>query len=360
VICSPEHRALALKAARESIVLLVNRKDFLPLNKSKLKTIAVIGPHADTFTPGGYSGKADNPVKPLQGIRNRATQGTEVIYARGCTISGGANEDDSIAQAAAIARGADVAIVYVGTNNKIESEGRDRTSLSLPGRQEDLVKAVCAATPKTVVVLMNAGPLALPWLKENAPAILEAWWTGVEGGNAIADVIFGDANPAGRLPHTVYASESQVPPQDEYDVTKGFTYMYLNGKPLFPFGHGLSYTTFKYSNLRVSPKQIPATGKVTVRVDVVNMGKRAGDEVVQLYLHEVKCSVKRPSKELRGFERVALRPGQKQTVAFTLAGEKLSFWDVQTHGFVVEPGAFDMLVGSSSEDIRVQTSIKVR
>jgi beta-glucosidase-like glycosyl hydrolase len=211
--------------------------------------------------------------------------------------------------------------VYVGTNNKIESEGRDRTSLSLPGRQEDLVKAVCAANPKTVVVLMNAGPLTVPWLKENVPAILEAWWTGVEGGDAIADVLFGDANPAGRLPHTVYASESQVPPQDEYDVTKGFTYMYLNGKPLFPFGHGLSYTRFKYSNLQVSPRQIPATGKVTVRVDVENTGKRTGDEVVQLYVHEVECSVKRPSKELRGFERVPLRPGQKKTVAFTLAGE---------------------------------------
>jgi beta-glucosidase len=283
-----------------------------------------------------------------------------VLYARGCEISGGANEDDSIEQAAAVARSSDVAIVYVGTNNKIESEGRDRTNLSLPGRQEDLVKAVGAANPKTVVVLMNAGPLTVPWLKENVPAILEAWWTGVEGGDAIADVLFGDANPAGRLPHTVYASESQVPPQDEYDVTKGFTYMYLNGKPLFPFGHGLSYTRFKYSNLQVSPRQIPATGKVTVRVDVENTGKRPGDEVVQLYVHQVECSVKRPSKELRGFERVALRPGQKKTVAFTLAGEKLAFWDVKTHGFVVEPGTFDVLVGSSSEDVRVQTRIQVK
>ena len=360
VICSPEHRALALKAAQESIVLLINRNNFLPLNKSKLKTIAVIGPHADTFTPGGYSGKPENPVKPLQGIRNRAENGTKVLYARGCEISGGSSEDDSIAQAAAIARGADVAIVYVGTNNKIESEGRDRTSLSLPGRQEDLVKAVCAANQNTVVVLMNAGPLTIPWLKENVPAILEAWWAGVEGGDAIADVLFGDANPAGRLLHTVYASESQVPPQDEYDVTKGFTYMYLNGKPLFPFGHGLSYTRFKYSDLRVSPKQIPVTGQVMVRVDVENTGKRAGDEVVQLYVHEVECSVKRPGKELRGFERVALRPGQKKTIAFTLAGEKLSFWDVKTHGFVVEPGAFDVLVGSSSQDIRVQTRIGVK
>ena len=360
VICSPEHRALALKAARESIVLLVNRNNFLPLDKSKLKTIAVIGPHADTFTPGGYSGNAENPVKPLQGISNRAGHQTKVLYARGCEISGGANEGDSIAQAAAAAQDADVALVYVGTNGKVESEGRDRMSLSLPGRQEDLVKAVCAANPKTVVVLMNAGPLTVPWLKENVPAILEAWWTGVEGGDAIADVLFGDANPAGRLPHTVYASESQVPPQDEYDVTKGFTYMYLNGTPLFSFGHGLSYTRFKYSNLRVLPRQISATGQVTVRVDVENAGKRAGDEVVQLYVHEVECSVKRPSKELRGFGRVAFRPGQKKTVAFTLAGEKLSFWDVKTHGFVVQPGAFDVLVGGSSEDIRVHTRIEVK
>jgi len=360
VICSPEHRALALKAAQESIVLLINRNNFLPLNKGNLKTIAVIGPHADTFTPGGYSGKPENPVKPLQGIRNRAANGTKVLYARGCEISDASNAEDSIAQAAAIARGADVAIVYVGTNNKIESEGRDRTSLSLPGRQEDLVEAVRAANPNTVVVLMNAGPLTVPWLKENVPAILEVWWAGVEGGDAIADVLFGDANPAGRLPHTVYASESQVPPQDEYDVTKGFTYMYLNGKPLFPFGHGLSYTRFMYSDLRVSPKQIPVTGQIMVRVDVENTGKRAGDEVVQLYIREVKCSVKRPSKELRGFERASLLPGQKKTIAFTLAGEKLAFWDVRTHGFVVEPGAFDVLVGSSSQDIHVQTRIEVK
>ena len=162
VICSPEHRALALKAARESIVLLVNRNNFLPLDKSKLKTIAVIGPHADTLTSGGYSGNAENPVKPLQGISNRAGHQTKVLYARGCEISGGANEGDSIAQAAAAAQDADVALVYVGTNGKVESEGRDRMSLSLPGRQEDLVKAVCAANSKTVVVLMNAGPLTVP------------------------------------------------------------------------------------------------------------------------------------------------------------------------------------------------------
>jgi beta-glucosidase len=359
-ICSPEHRALALKAARESIVLLVNRDNFLPLDKSRLKKIAVIGPHADTFTTGGYSGRADKPVKPLQGIKNRAAGGTEVRYAPGCDITGGTGATDSIPQAAEVARGADVAIVFVGTNGRIEAEGRDRTSLSLPGRQEELVKAVRAANPKTVVVLMNAGPLTIPWLKENVPAILEAWWDGVEGGDAIADVLFGDINPAGRLPHTVYASESQVPSQDEYDVTKGFTYMYINGKPLFPFGYGLSYTQFKYSNLRVSTQQIPATGKVMVSVDVENSGKRAGDEVVQMYVHDVECSVKRPTKELRGFERVALRPAEKKTVTFTLPGEKLAFWDVKTHGFIVEPGAFEVMVGGSADDIRLQDRLEVK
>jgi len=386
VICSPKHRELALKAAHKSIVLLSNKDGLLPLDKTRLTKIAVIGPHADLFTPGGYSGKADNPVRPLQGIKNRAAQGTEVLYAKGCEITGmggakvtvdresgfskGASvkaEDlrytagtpeqaGLIAEAAAIARSADVAIVYVGTTNAIEAEGRDRTSLGLPGRQEELVMAVLAANPKTVVVLMNAGPLTIPW---SAPAVLEAWWNGVEGGNALADVLFGDVNPGGRLPHTVYASEGQVPPQDEYDVTKGFSYMYLNGKPLFAFGHGLSYTQFRYSGLQVLPKQIPTDGKVSVSVEVENTGVREGDEVVQLYVHDVQCSVKRPSKELRGFERVRLRPGEKRTVTFTLPGEKLAFYDVKTHGFVVEPGTFDVWVGSSSDDIRARGQLEV-
>ena len=359
VICSPEHRALALKAARESIVLLVNRNNFLPLDKAKLKKIAVIGPHADTFTTGGYSGKADKPLTPLQGLKNRAAQGTEIVYARGCEISG-ASAADSISEAVNAAKGADVAIVYVGTNARIEAEGHDRTTLLLPGRQEELVKAVYAANPKTVVVLMNAGPLTVPWLKDNVPALLEAWWNGVEGGDATADVLFGDFNPGGRLPHTVYASESQVPPQTEYDVTKGFTYMYVNGKPLFSFGYGLSYTSFRYSNLQVSPKQIPANGRASVSVEVENTGKRAGDEVVQLYVHDVECTVKRPVKELRGFSRITLQPGEKKTLTFTLPGEKLAFYDVKTHSFIVEPGAFDVLVGSSSDDVRAQGELTVQ
>jgi beta-glucosidase len=375
VICSPEHRALALKAARESIVLLANKNSFLPLDKSKLKKIAVIGPHAALFTPGGYSGKADNPVNPLQGIKNRAAQGTEILYAQGCEIAKRTSprsdkkaaiapvperdEDTMIREAAEIAARADVAIVYVGTTNAVEAEGRDRTSLGLPGRQEEFVKAVLAANPRTVVVLMSAGPLTVPWIKDHAPAVLEAWWNGVEGGNAIADVLFGDYNPAGRLPHTVYASESQVPPQDEYDVTKGFTYMYLKGKPLFAFGHGLSYTTFKYGKLKLADKQIARNGKLTVSIDVTNTGKREGDEVVQLYVHEAKPAVKRPVKELRGFERIRLKPGETKRVTFAVPAEKLAYYDETRHGFVVKPGAFDVMVGSSSDSIKAKGQFRV-
>jgi beta-glucosidase len=498
VICSDEHRELALKAAREAVVLLVNRDNFLPLDKGQVRRIAVIGPHADTFTSGNYSGLPDNPVTPLQGIRNHAAEGAEILYARGCGITdsgstnvdredgfsrgrsvklnaealgeylqfpievpapgtyeirlrcktfegrgmyrlsidgidqgepfdlyspstdydhevnfgtkvfdragdvqfrftvvgrnersssfsghfdriilagesergyeverldyvaGLANPGDSIERATEIARGADVAIVYVGTSNAVEREGRDRTSLSLPGQQEDLVKAIVAANPRTVVVLMNAGPLTVPWIKENVPAVLEAWWHGVEGANAVAEVLFGDVNPAGRLPHTVYASESQVPSQDEYDVSKGFTYMYLKGEPLFAFGHGLSYTQFEYANLQVSPRRIAADGAVTVSVEVENIGSRAGDEVVQLYVHDVECSVTRPTKELRGFERISLEPDQKKTVTFTLEGKQLAFWDeVNKHDFVVEPGLFDIMVGSSSDDIRARGQLEI-
>ncbi len=384
VICSPEHRALALKAARESIVLLTNKDGFLPLRrgeKSFARKLAVIGPHADLFTPGGYSGRADSPVTPLQGIKNRAPEGTEILYAKGCEIVSRASrprrgegvsplqseanmasprdEDTMIREAVEIAGRADVAIVYVGTTNAIEAEGRDRTSLGLPGRQEELVKAVLAANPSTVIVLMNAGPLTIPWIKDHAPAILEAWWNGVEGGNAIADVIFGDYNPAGRLPHTVYASESQVPPQDEYDVTKGFTYMYLRGEPLFAFGHGLSYTTFRYGRLELSGQQVAPNGKLTAAVEVTNTGARAGDEVVQLYVHEVEPAVKRPVKELRGFERISLKPGETKKVTFTLPAEKLAYYDETKHSFVVKPGAFEALVGSSSQDIRAQGQFTV-
>ncbi len=376
VIGNAAHLQLALKEARESIVLLTNKNHILPLDKSKIKTIAVIGPHADIFTPGGYSGKPMEAITPIQGIKNRVSPGTEVIFAKGSEAPPAPPRNNSnsnsntpappvfntieeLQKAADAAKKADAVILYVGTTLNVEAEGRDRTSLGLPGNQEELIKTVLAANPRTIVVLMNAGPLTIPAVKESAPAIIEAWWGGEQGANAIADVIFGNVNPGGKLPYTVYASASQVPPQDEYDVTKGFTYMYINGKPLFPFGHGLSYTTFKYANLNVSDKQITPSGKVTVSVDVTNTGKLAGDEVVQLYVHDIASSVKRPVKELRGFERVSLNPGQTKTVTLTLPAQKLAFYDEKSHDFMVEPGAFDLLIGSSSADIRLTTKLNV-
>jgi beta-glucosidase len=373
VICSPEHRALSLKMARESIVLLSNKDNFLPLDRTKLKTIAVIGPHANIFTEGGYSGKAINPVTPLQGIKNRAGSGIEILYTQGGQITAGGGRGragravsapsfDAAAElnnAVALAKKADVVILYVGTNIAIEGEGHDRASLGLPGNQQQLVDAVIAANPRTVVVEMNAGPLAVPSIADHAAALVEAWWGGEEGGNAIADVLFGDVNPSGHMPLTVYASAQQVPPQDEYDISKGFTYMYLKDKPLFAFGHGLSYTQFKYENLQLASKTIKDDGKVEVTFDISNIGSRAGDEIAQLYVHQAKCSVVRAAKELRGFQRVSLAPGEKKSVTLQVPAEKLAFYDDTVHKFVVEPGAFDIMVGSASDDIRLAEQVMV-
>jgi beta-glucosidase len=368
IICSFAHRQLALQTEREAIVLLANKGNLLPLDRSKIKTIAVIGPHANIFTAGGYSGRVTNSVTPLAGIKNRVAPATGVLYEKGCEIAPPrrgtpartpAEKSDEIQKAAAAARKADIAIVYVGTTLDIEAEGRDRASLALPDNQLELVMAVLAANPNTVVVEMNAGPLTEPWIADHVPALLEAWWGGEEGGNAIADVLFGDVNPAGRMPLTVYASTNQVPPQDEYDITQGFTYMYLRGKPLFPFGHGLSYTTFKYGSLELSDPKIASTGHITAFIDVSNIGTCEGDEVVQLYLHEMNPAVKRPVKELRGFQRIHLRPGETKKVAMTVPGEKLAFYDESIHAFRVKPGVFQILIGASSEDIRATHEFQV-
>jgi beta-glucosidase len=366
VIGSQEHIALALKTAQESMVLLTNKNHILPLDKTKIKSIAVIGPHASIFTAGGYSGRPMQAITPIDGIKNRMNPGTELLTAVGAQIApprrAPATPFDAageLAKAVDAAKKADVAILYVGTSLDIEAEGRDRTALGLPGNQDELVKAVLAANPRTIVVLMNAGPLTIPYVKENAPAIIEAWWGGEQGANAIADAIFGNINPGGKMPLTVYASEAQVPSQDEYDVTKGFTYMYINGKPLFPFGHGLSYTTFGYSNLKLSSKEIKPNGTITVTVDVKNTGKVAGDEVAQLYIRDVSPSLKRPTQELRGFERISLKPGETKTVTMAIPWDRLAFWDEKIHNFRVETEPIDVMIGSSSEDIRLKSQFKV-
>ena len=373
VIDSPSHRALALKAAQESIVLLKNDSHLLPLDKTKLKRIAVIGPLANAVLRNNYNGKTGTTVSPLQGIRDRTRSEVEVVTATGCNVGGTPNKlpkagspdttvtdpATAIAESAQLAHDCDVAILCVGADRTVEQEGHDRKTLGLTGHQEELVKAVLVANPKTIVVEMSAGPLTVPWIAKNVPAILQDWWGGEEAGHALADVLFGDVNPAGRLPHTVYASEAQVPPVSEYDITKGFTYMYVNGNPLFPFGHGLSYTTFKYGKLKLSADKIKADGEVSLSVDVKNTGKLAGDDVAQLYVHQEKSSVKLPVKELRGFQRITLQPGETKTVVLNLPAAKLAFWDETKHGFLVEPGVFDVMVGASSADIRAKSKIHV-
>jgi beta-glucosidase len=189
--------------------------------------------------------------------------------------------------------------------------------------------------------------------------MLQAWWGGEEGGHALADVLFGEANPAGRLPHTVYASDAQVPPLTEYDISKGFTYMYVKGAPLYAFGHGLSYTTFAYSGLKLSRARVKSDGVVDVSVAVTNRGQRAGDEVVQLYVHGAAASVSRPALELRGFRRISLKPAEQRTITFSLPAAKLARWNEETHAFAVEPGVFEIMVGASSADLRARTTLEV-
>ena len=364
VIDSAEHRALTLKASHESIVLLSNKNSFLPLDKSKLKTIAVIGPCAQTPEYGNYyhynkEQMTGGLVSPLIGLKNRLGTGIEIRTSTGCGILPGATDEAEIAQAVDAAKGADVAIVYVGTNLKVEAEDRDRRKLDLPGAQEKLIEAVYAANPKTVVVLMNAGPLSTKWARDNLPAMLEAWYAGEEGGNAIADVLLGNFNPGGRLPYTVYESTDQVPPDNDYDITHGYTYMYFTGEPVFPFGYGLSYTSFNYGPLTLATDKTTPDGTIQLSVDVTNTGQRAGDEVVQFYGHQEKCNVKQPNQKLIGFERIRLDPGQKKTITREMSVSRMAIYDETKHTFVVEPGTFEVSVGSSSKEIHSKAQYQV-
>jgi beta-glucosidase len=366
VIASTKHRELSLRTSRESIVLLSNKERFLPLDRTKLKKVAVIGPAAARPEYGNYylSQPKQKLVHPIDGIKTKLGKDVEVIYAKGSEFlppAKGKMEDPQVALKAAedAARAAEVVFVCLGTVPAIEAEGLDRKDLGLPKVQQDLLETVVQANPKTVVILFSAGPLSVKWARDNAPALLQAWYPGEEGGTALADVLFGDYSPAGRLPYTVYESTQDLPPQTEYDVTKGFTYMYFTGTPVFPFGHGLSYTQFSYGDLTLSAPRMAQDGKVEVSATVKNTGDRPGDEVAQLYIYQVKSSVKRPIKELRGFQRVGLKPGETKTVTFTLPAEKLAYYDVGRHDFVVEPGTFDVMVGSSSADIRARAQVEV-
>jgi beta-glucosidase len=371
---SPEHKKLALKTAEKSIVLLKNQGNLLPLDLSKIKTIAVIGPNAAGLHQGGYSRSPGqgNGVTILDGIRNYVGTKAKVIYAEGCKITNTklegwaawyedkVEQPDPKAEAATIkeaadtARKANVAIVVVGENENTNREAwsdrhrGDRDSLDLLGSQDALVKAVVETGTPTVVLLINGRPLSINYIKENVPAILEGWYLGEQGGTAAANVLFGEVNPGGKLPITFPRSVGQLPDY-YYHKQARRPYIFSSNEPLFPFGYGLSYTTFKFDNLRVEPSTIAPAASTTVKVDITNTGNREGDEVAQLYIHQQVASITRPVKQLKGFQRVTLKPGEKTTVTFTLAPDALSLLDANMNQ-VVEPGTFDIMLGPNSVD----------
>lgn len=361
-------RALARTVAARSMVLLKNERNILPLAKN-IGTLAVIGPLADDKqTPMGSwngDGKSDDVVTLLAGIKAQVSPATKINYVKACEVM--CDSADNFTDAVRTAREADAVILAVGESAEMSGEASARASLDLPGRQLDLIKAVQAAGKPVVVVLMNGRPLTINWVAENSPAILETWFAGTEAGNAIADVLFGDVNPGGKLPITFPRAVGQIPiyynhenTGRPYEEKNKYTSKYLDlaVTPLYPFGYGLSYTQFRLNDLRLSEKNIRPDGRLTISVEVENTGQRAGDEVVQLYIRDVAASVTRPVKELKGFERIMLRPGEKRRVQFTLGPDQLGFYNHEMR-YVVEPGAFQVTVGTNSvEGLEANFAVK--
>lgn len=354
---APEHQALALQVARESMVLLKNENNLLPLPKT-LRTMAVIGPNAVDAEVlwGNYNGVPSNPLSLLDGIRAALSPETELLYAQGCHIINPGRE--GYAEALAIAERAEVVIFIGGISQLIEGEeGQvegvggglrskgDRIDLNLPAVQEELLQALHATGKPVVLVLVNGSALAVNWADANLPAILEAWYPGQAGGAALAEVLFGDYNPAGRLPVTFYKTVEDLPPFVDYRIAAGGrTYRYFRGEPLYPFGYGLSYTSFSYSNLQLSAESVARDQGLTISATVQNTGPRAGDEVVQLYLNPMAISTLAPIRQLRGFERISLAPGEVRTVSFTLTPGQIASIN-EAGQAVVEPGQYQLTVG---------------
>lgn len=382
VMHSQEHQNLALSAAREGIVLLKNEGNLLPLKKT-LKSIAVIGPNANDAENlfGDYSAQVvlQHVSTILDGIKAKVSPAARVIYAKGCAVN---DQDKSgFEKALQAVKSSEVAVVVVGEQSRREGddaknlpaptdgEGYDVASLDLTGVQEDLIEAIQATGKPVVLVLVNGRPLSTRWAAEHIPAILEAWEPGERGGEAVADVLFGDYNPSGRLAITIPRGVGQLPAYYNYKLSKsywidgGWThtrgYVDMPGSPLYPFGYGLSYTQFRYSNARVEPAEIRTEGTTRVSVDVENIGQRAGTETAQLYIRERFTPVATPVKQLRGFERVALEPGRKKTVTFALGPEDLQLLDQDMHWRVV-PGTFDLMIGGSSAQVAAKATLEVK
>ncbi len=375
IVGSEKNRKLALQAARETITLLKNTNNMVPLNPGKIKSIAVIGPNADRELLGGYSGRPKFYTSLLEGIRSKAGNRVQVTYSEGCkiTVGGSWNQDlvapsdpeedrKQIQEAVKVARRADVIVLAIGGNEQMSREAwtlqhmGDRTRLDLIGRQQELVNAMLSTGKPVIVFLFNGSPLSIQYLKENVPVIFECWYLGQECGHAVADVLFGDFNPGGKLPITIPRSAGHLPAFYNYKPSARRGYLFDDVSPLYPFGFGLSYTTFAFKNIRLAKKKIRRDESTRVLVDVTNTGKRAGAEVVQMYVRDCVSSVTRPVKELKGFQKIPLQPGETQTVALDITPESLAFYDIHMK-YVVEPGEFEIMAGNSSRDTDLQKVI---
>jgi beta-glucosidase len=353
------NKAVARQTTQEAIVLLKNKDNLLPLDKSKLKSIAVVGQRSNDVAWDWYSGAFPYSVTPLDGIKNKVGPGVKVNFAL--------NNDNNAAVEAA--KASDVAIVVIGNHPTCDagwakceplSDGKesiDRRAIDLQPVQEQLIEDVFKANPRTIVVLKASFPFAINWVQQNVPAIVHMAHNSQEEGNALADVLFGDYNPAGRLVQTWVKSMDDLPPMMDYNIRHGRTYMYFKGEPLYPFGFGLSYTTFAYSKLRTDAPRLAAGGMVTVSVDVRNTGKRDGQEVVQLYVSHVGSKVERPIRELKGFQRISLKAGETKTVKMRLQAKDLAYWDAAKKQWVVEEDKVNLMVGGSSADAKLQQAI---
>jgi len=354
---SKAHRQLALKMAKESIVLIKNANSLLPLNKS-IKSISVIGPNAydSTILRGNYYGDSSKYVTILDGIRDKISSKTKLYYTKGCDLIG--NDEIGFSEAVSMAKRSDVVIMCMGLSQVLEGEEGelsfnkegDRKNLDLPEIQEKLVKTIYAIGKPIILVLTNGSPLTINWAQDHISAIIEAWYPGEEGGNAIADVIFGNYNPSGRLPVTFVKSIDQLPPFENYSM-QGRTYRYMNEEPLYPFGYGLSYTKFEYKNLKIEPEKLRIGKNVKISIEIKNIGNQSGDEVVQLYLKDLDASTIIPHYELKGFKRIHINSGQTRRVTFNLIPRQMALIDNEGR-CILEPGKFKVMIGGSQPDKR--------
>jgi beta-glucosidase len=362
------HRKLALEAAQSAITLLRNENNLAPLDLNGIRSIAVIGPNANRSLLGGYSGVPKHDVTVLEGIKAKVGDRVKVLYSEGCKITRGGswNQDEviasdpdedrrQIAEAVEVAKQADVVVLAIGGNEQTSREAwslqhmGDRTSLDLIGRQEELVKAMLATGKPVIVLLFNGRPVSINYVSQNVPVIFECWYLGQETGRAVADVLFGDSNPGGKLPITMPRSAGHLPAFYNHKPSARRGYLFDDVSPLYAFGYGLSYSTFAVTNVRLTKKKIGRDATTRALADVTNTGRRAGTEVVQMYIRDLVSSATRPVKELKGFERVFLRPGETKTTAFDITPESLAFYDVDMQ-YTVEPGEFEIMIGTSSRD----------